>query len=96
MKLRKNKIKIHDNVVRIDINEVRKSPMQSIMDYDTIRQIAIYCMENPGNNDLYDKIRPGFEFAGLYPYTMKTLDPTNEDLLRKRKKDETKRRDRTS
>jgi len=63
-----------NNEITINIDEIRKSPMHSIKDAETIRQIAIYCIENPGNNDLSDKINPLYSYCGLYPYVMKSFD----------------------
>lgn len=45
--------------------EIREQADGSITDPEIIRQIAIL-----GDIDLYDKVRPGFEYAGLYPHVM--------------------------
>ncbi len=72
-----------DNKITINVDEIRKSPIHSITDVETIRQIAIYGIENPGNNDLYDKINPMCQVYGLYPYIMKPLDiePDMKEML---------------
>jgi hypothetical protein len=40
---------------------------------ETIRQIALYTNKT-GDKSLTDKIRSGFEVAGLYPHIIKTYD----------------------
>ena len=39
------------------------------------------CIENPNNKDLYDKVKQGFEVAGLYPYVMKLYNTIVENPL---------------
>ncbi len=56
-----------DNNITIDIEHIRTLPDHSVTDAETIRQIALYCIRNPGNNDLSDKIEPRRAVAGLYP-----------------------------
>ena len=63
-----------DNIVRIDIDEVRNAPNWSIRDNETIRQISIYCSRNPCERSLYDKIVPDLHYAALYPFVMNSFD----------------------
>ena len=69
-----------NNEITINIDEIRKLPNGSITDVETIRQIAIYGIENPGNNDLYDKVKTGFEYMGLYPHVINKFDIKPEKL----------------
>jgi hypothetical protein len=53
----------------INTDEIKSLPDKSITDPETIRQIAIHGIET-GDSSLYDKIKSGFEFAGLYPFNI--------------------------
>lgn len=59
-----------NNEITIDPSEISKLPNNSITDAETIRQIALYTNKT-GDMSLTDKIRSGFEVAGLYPEVMK-------------------------
>ena len=56
------------NEITIDIEEIRKQPNGSVIDPETIRQIAMYSIENPNDKDIVDKVNPHFTVCGLYPY----------------------------
>ena len=56
------------NEITIDIDKIRKLPNGSITDAETIRQIAIYVIENPNDKDIVDRVNPHFTVYGLYPY----------------------------
>ena len=60
------------NEITINPDEIRTLPDNSIVDGETIRQIALYGIKT-GDSTLYSKIRQGFEFAGLYPFAMKPI-----------------------
>lgn len=53
----------------INMEELRHEPNDSITDPETIREIA-----KSGDNELYDKVKKGFEFCGLYPFEMKKIN----------------------
>lgn len=57
--------------MEFNIEAIRKMPNGSIKDADLIKEIAIYCIENPNEKEIADKVDSRFEFAGLYPYAMK-------------------------
>lgn len=54
--------------------ELYKAKNGSITDTETIRKIAMFCIENPGHNALTDKVNKMCHFAGLYPHVMKTFN----------------------
>ena len=62
-----------DGKITINIDEIRKLPNESITDGEVIRQISRYMLDNPGNNDLADKINPMMAFAGLYPHAQRRI-----------------------
>jgi hypothetical protein len=62
-----------NNEITIDINKVRESPNHSIVDPETIRQIALWSIKN-NSNELNNKIKPGFKISGLYPYAIDFLN----------------------
>ena len=61
------------NEIIINLDEIRKLPNDSITDYETIRQIALYTIKY-NDNSLNCKVKKEFEFCGLYPYVMKTFN----------------------
>lgn len=72
--------------ITIDIEEIRKQPNGSITDYEIIRQIAIWSIENPNDNDIIDRVDSRFHYAGLYPYSHKiTLYPEAFESMEKQK-----------
>ena len=62
-----------NNDITIDPVEIAKLEDNSVMDLETIRQIALYYCKT-GDNSLNIKIFKGFEFYGLYPYVMKNFN----------------------
>lgn len=69
-----------NNDITIDIEAIRKAENGSITDAETIRQISLYGIMNPGNNDLYDKINPLYQYAGLYPHVQQYHNILPEDI----------------
>lgn len=66
-----------DNEITIDIDAAWRAEDGSITDAETIRQLAIYMIENPGNDALSHKIKKECHVYGLYPYVMKFSDRVN-------------------
>ncbi len=62
-----------NNEIKINPDEIRKLPNNSIEDNETIRQIGLYSSKT-GDCSLNLKIKSGFEYIGLYPHIMKILD----------------------
>jgi hypothetical protein len=58
-----------DNKITINLNEIRKMPDDSIMDVETIRQIAL--TKDP---TLYSKVKTGYEIFGIYPDVMNSFE----------------------
>lgn len=69
----------------INIDEIRKLPNGSIKDAETIRQIALWSIKNPNDNDLVYRIDPRFNVYGLYPEVIKSYnikpDMSKEEIL---------------
>lgn len=57
------------NEITINSDEIINLPDNSIIDCETIRQIALYGIKN-NDNSLNNKIKKGYEFCGLYPHVM--------------------------
>jgi hypothetical protein len=57
------------NEITIDAEKIRVLPDNSVTDIETIRQIAL-----SGDRTLFDKVKFGFEYAGLYPHVMTSFD----------------------
>ena len=64
-----------NNNITINVEELRKVEDNSIMDGETIRQIALYSNKT-GDTSLIPKIKKEFHFCGLYPEIMNKLDTT--------------------
>lgn len=60
-------LKNMNNTITINIEELRLLPDGSIIDAETIRQIGLYSIKF-NDSSLGCKIKPGFEFAALYPH----------------------------
>lgn len=58
-----------NNKITIDLDEIRKLPDDSIMDVETIRQIAL-----SKDKTLYSKVKTGYEVYGLYPEVMNSFE----------------------
>lgn len=58
-----------DNKITIDLDEIRKMPDGSIMDVETIRQIAL-----SKDKSLFSKVSTGYEVFGLYPEVMNVYE----------------------
>ena len=58
-----------DNKITIDLDKIRKMPDNSIMDVETIRQIAL-----SKDKSLFSKVKTGYEVYGLYPEAMKVYE----------------------
>lgn len=54
------------NEIIIDPDKIRELPDDSVNDGETIRQIALYANKTH-DTSLLDKVKKGFEVAGLYP-----------------------------
>lgn len=65
-----------NNDISINIEEIKNLPDNSITDPETIRQISLWGIKN-NSDELYCKIKKGFEFAGLYPNIMKPYNILN-------------------
>ena len=63
------KQKNNTNEITIDPEKIRMLPDNSVTDVETIRQIAL-----SGDRSLFDKVKAGFEYAGLYPHVMTSFD----------------------
>jgi hypothetical protein len=57
----------------IDPEEIRKLSDGSVIDFETIRQIALYTNKTH-DKSLISKIRPELSYLGLYPEVLKTFD----------------------
>jgi hypothetical protein len=68
-----------NNEITINIDDIRNLPDNSIMDGEIIRQIALYSIKY-NDNSLNKKIKKEFEYAGLYPFVMKSFDIKPEKL----------------
>jgi hypothetical protein len=71
--------------ITINLEAVALLPDNSITDPEMIRQIALHAIQT-NDNELLCKIKKEFEYAGLYPNVIKTLDMdpdkyTPEELL---------------
>lgn len=67
------------NEITINIDELLKVEDNSIVDYDTIRQIGLLsCTVNDITDDvkhiLYKKVKRELQYIGLYPTIMKKID----------------------
>jgi hypothetical protein len=58
-----------NNKITIDLEEIRKMPDYSIMDVETIRQIAL-----SKDKSLFSKVKTGYEVFGLYPKAMNSFE----------------------
>jgi hypothetical protein len=67
------------NEITIDPEKIRMLPDNSVTDFETIRQIALWSIKM-NDNSLNDKIRKEFHFAGLYPHVMKIHNELPENL----------------
>jgi hypothetical protein len=72
--------------ISFDIETLRKMPNGSVTDAETIRQIAIYSIDNPNDKEIIDKIDPRFQYAGLYPHIHKvSLFPETVVFMKEQK-----------
>jgi hypothetical protein len=62
------------NNITIDIESIRKMPNESITDSETIRQIALYSIQNPEDKELVYKVKTSMAFAGLYPHIQQPIN----------------------
>jgi hypothetical protein len=62
-----------------NIEKIRSMPDNSIMDIETIIQIALYAIKE-NDNSLNCKIRKEFEFCGLYPQKMIKCNITPDNI----------------
>jgi hypothetical protein len=67
-------VSIDLNEITIDIGEIYKMDNFSVTDVETIRQISLFCLRNPGHKALYDKIDQRLHYAALYPEIIKVFD----------------------
>lgn len=58
-----------DNKIRIDLDEIRKLPDNSITDPETIRQIVL-----SKDMNLFSKVKTGYEIYGLYPEVLNVYE----------------------
>ena len=63
----------------IDVEKIRSLPNGSVTDAETIRQIAMWSIRNPNDNDLVYRIKPSLTFVGLYPHIMKPYNIIPEE-----------------
>jgi hypothetical protein len=69
-----------NNDITINPEEILKMPDNSIVDRETIRQIALYGIKT-NDSSLDCKIKREFQFAGLYPHVMMPFDINPEALI---------------
>lgn len=66
------------------INKIKSLPDNTIDTPELISSIAKHGLET-GDTSLYSKIKEGYEFLGLYPHTMTTLNVVPENETHKKK-----------
>jgi hypothetical protein len=69
-----------NNDITINPEEILKMPDNSIVDRETIRQIALYGIKT-NDSSLDCKIKREFQFAGLYPHVMMPFNINPEALI---------------
>ena len=69
------------NEITINPDEIRQYPDRSVTDPETIRQIALWGIQN-NSNELDCKISQMMEYAGLYPHVHQPFNIKQEKSLK--------------